>query len=119
MNGLHLIKLCLFSCKLSVSGFLHPFQQSLYKILVVSGKHVRTCMYAWIKLSVGKHFPDPEGKLQHKLVKVMVAQFLAIFTVAVLISICVSVFPSVCVSVYTITQKNNGSIHLKLEHIAV
>ena len=28
-------------------------------------------------------------------------------------SICVSV----CAPVYTITQKNNGSIHLKLEHI--
>ena len=32
---------------------------------------------------------------------------------------CPSVFlcVCVCVSVYTITQKNNGTIHLKLEHI--
>ena len=38
-------------------------------------------------------------------------------------SACLSVFPSfrlsVCVSMYKITQKNNDSIHLKLEHVAV
>ena len=33
----------------------------------------------------------------------------------VLISVCVSV----CLSVYTITQKNNGSIDLKLEQVVV
>ena len=33
------------------------------------------------------------------------------------LSLCVSM--CVCVSVYTITQKNNGSVHLKLEHIVV
>ena len=31
------------------------------------------------------------------------------------VPLCVCV--AVCESVYTITQKNNGSIHLKLEHI--
>ena len=33
----------------------------------------------------------------------------------VLMSVCVCV--SVCLSMYTITPKNNGSIHLQLEHI--
>ena len=32
-------------------------------------------------------------------------------------SVCVSV--CVCLPVYTITLKNNGSINLKLEHVAV
>ena len=36
---------------------------------------------------------------------------------SVCVSVCVCV--CVCVSVYTITQNNNGSIHLKLEHIVV
>ena len=34
-------------------------------------------------------------------------------------SVCVCVCLSVCVSVYTITQKNNFSFDLKLEHIVV
>ena len=33
------------------------------------------------------------------------------------LSVCLCV--SVCLSVYTITQKNNGLVHLKLEHIVV
>ena len=33
--------------------------------------------------------------------------------------VCLRVLVSVCLSVYTITQKNNGLIHLKLEHIVV
>ena len=39
--------------------------------------------------------------------------------VSVCLGILVSVCLCVCLSVYTITQKNNGSIHLKLEHIVV
>ena len=34
-------------------------------------------------------------------------------------SVCLSVCVCVCLSVYTVTQKNNASIHLKLEHIVV
>ena len=34
-------------------------------------------------------------------------------------SVCVSWCLCVCVSVYTITKKNDGSIHLKLEHTVV
>ena len=34
-------------------------------------------------------------------------------------SSCLSVCVSVCLSVYKITKKNNGSVHLKLEHIVV
>ena len=39
--------------------------------------------------------------------------------VGVCVSVCVGVCVSVCLSVYTIIKKNNGSIHLKLEHIVV
>ena len=35
------------------------------------------------------------------------------------VCVCLSVCLSVCVSVYTIIKKNNGSIHLKFEHIIV
>ena len=37
----------------------------------------------------------------------------------VCVCVCLSVCLAVCLSVYTITQKNNGSIDLKLEHILV
>ena len=38
---------------------------------------------------------------------------------SVCVSVCVGVCLPVCVTVYAITKKNNGSIHLKLEHIVV
>ena len=42
-------------------------------------------------------------------------------SVCVCVGVCVCMRACVraCVCVYTITQKNNGSIHLKLEHIVV
>ena len=36
---------------------------------------------------------------------------------SVCVCVCMGVCVCVCMCVYTITRKNNGSVHLKLEHI--